>query len=191
MHDVDLDLVDVHELAVVRDPLHREQPARDVDGLAHRLDRMAALNSDLRGKRVPPRAEPELDPARGEVVEGREGRGEEPDVARPCVDDARADCDPLRRRCVRGHRNRCLAHEPALSLPDGLEAAFLRHPRVAHAVADGVLVLKVERYSIVNGDGHRRLPSVRTHVARSRRGVARAGRPERALPRPARARPRA
>ena len=101
---------------------------------------------------------PELDPPRGEVVEGRERRGEQPDVARPVVDHARADPDPLGDGGEGGHRDRRLADEPALGLPDGFEAGGLGELRVPHPVADRMLVLQVERYAIVSGDGHRRPP---------------------------------
>ena len=96
MDDVDLDVVEVDELAVVGDALHREQAAGRLDRLAHRLERLAAVDADLRRERVPPGADPELDPPGGEVVERREGRGEQADVARPVVDDAGADA-----RCAR------------------------------------------------------------------------------------------
>ncbi len=123
--------------------------------------------------------------------ERRERRGEEPDVARPVVHDARADPDPLRHRRERGHRHGRLADESALGLPDGLEAALLGELRVAHAVADRVLVLEVETYPVVNGDGHLAPPSARIRVARSRRGASRAGRPRRGRARPPPPRPRA
>ncbi len=123
MDDVDLDVVEVDEVAVVGDALHREQAPRRLDGLAHRLERVVPVHADLRRERLPPGAEPELDPAGREVVERRERRGEEADVARPGVDDARADADPLGHGRVGGHRHGRLADEPALGLPDRLEAA--------------------------------------------------------------------
>ena len=111
---------------MVGDALHRQQAPRRLDGLAHRLERLAAVDADLRRERLPPGAEPEHDAARRQVVERRERRREQADVARPGVDDARADPDPLRHRGVGGHRHGRLAHEPALRLPDGLEAALPR-----------------------------------------------------------------
>jgi hypothetical protein len=156
--DVDLDVLHVHELPVEGDPLHRQQAARDVDRLAHRLYVPAAMDADLGRERVPPRPEAELDPPGSEVVECRERRGEQPDVPRPGVHHARADSDPLRHGGKGRHRHGGLANEPALRLPDGLEAALVGELRVPHAVPDRMLVLQVERYAVTNVDGHRRPP---------------------------------
>ena len=132
-------------------------------------DRAAAVDPDLRRERVPPRADPEHDPPGREVVERREGRREQADVARPVVHDARADPDPLGDGRERGHRDGRLADEAALGLPDGLEAALLGELRVAHAVADRVLVLEVERYSVVElATAIAGLLSARTGAAGSR-----------------------
>ena len=69
MDDVDLDVVDVHELAVVRHALHVQQAAGDLDHLAHGLDgrrrRIPTFDAS-----VPPGADSELDPgARSSSVE--------------------------------------------------------------------------------------------------------------------------
>ena len=115
MDDVDLDVVDVHELAVVRHALHVQQAAGDLDHLAHGLDGPTAPDPDLRGERVPPGADSELDPPGREIVQRREGRGEQPDVSRPGVHDAGADRDPVRDGRERGHRDGCLPHEAAFA----------------------------------------------------------------------------
>ena len=80
--DVDLDVVEVHELAVEGDALHREQPPRRLDRLAHRLERVAAVDADLRRERLPPRADPELDPAR---ARGRRASRTSPRAGRRCA----------------------------------------------------------------------------------------------------------
>jgi hypothetical protein len=47
--DVDLHAVEVDELAVVGDPLHRQQPAGRLDDLAHGAQRPAPVDADLGG----------------------------------------------------------------------------------------------------------------------------------------------
>jgi hypothetical protein len=143
--DVDLDVVEVHELPVEGDVLHREQPACGLDSLAHAEERTSAVDADLRRQRLPPRADAELDPSRREVVQRRERRREQADVARPRVDDAGADADPLGDGGERRHRHRRLAHEAALGLPHGLEAGALCEDGVLHAVPNRMLVLEIER----------------------------------------------
>ena len=61
-------------------------------------------------------------------------------------------------RGVGGHRHGRLADEPALGLPDGLEAALLGELHVPHPVADRVLVLQVERDAAFARDGHAQPP---------------------------------
>ncbi len=82
------------------------------------------VDADLRGQRVPPRADAEDHPAGRQVVERGERRGQQADVAGPVVHHAGADLDPLGHRRVRRHRHRRLADQPALRLPHGLEAAL-------------------------------------------------------------------
>ncbi len=145
VHDVDLDVGDVDELAVERDVLHRDQPAKHLDVLAHRPQRPLAPDADLRRERVPPGADPQQDPSGRQVVEGDERRRHEADVSRPAVHDPRTDPDLRGGRGERGHRNRRLPDETALGLPHGLEPELLGPTDVSDPVPDGVLVLQVER----------------------------------------------
>ena len=72
-----------------------------------------------------------------EVVERRERAGEAGGVARPDVDDAGADLDPLGGRGERGHRHDGVADEPAVGLPHGVEAGRLGLTHVLDALAIG------------------------------------------------------
>ncbi len=98
----------------------------------------------LRRQRIPPRAESAEDPPGGEVVERRERAGQAGGVARPDVDHAGADLDPLGGRGERCHRDDGVAHEPAVRLPHGAEAGRLGLADVLDTVADRVGVLQVQ-----------------------------------------------
>ena len=153
VHVVELDAVEVHELAVEGDGLvARAGPAPTVDDLAHRPQRLVARRRRpcaASGSHHAPM--PEDHPAGREVVEGGERRGEERGVAHPHADHARAELDALGRGAERGQRHGRLAHQPALGLPHRLEAGGLGGLRVAHAVADRVRVLQVERDRVLIG----------------------------------------
>ncbi len=126
VNDIQLDLIDVMEFAVESDALHVEQAAQNDDGLAHGSQRLAALDAHVARQRIPPGADAADDAVGSQVIQRQEGGRQQPDVARPVVDDARANLEALGYRGVSSHGHNRIAHQPRLCLPDGFEAAHLR-----------------------------------------------------------------
>ncbi len=93
MDDVELDAVHVVKLAVERHVLEPQQFAEDFDGLLHCEQWLPAVDADVFCERIPPRTDAAQDAVGGEVVEGQIRRGQKPDIARPVIDDTRADFD--------------------------------------------------------------------------------------------------
>ena len=144
MHDVDLDVFDVNEFTFVGDLLHREQAANDFDCLAHRLKRLAAIDSDLGREGLPPHAESTQRTSRRQIVERRKGRGYQRRVAGPVVDHPGADFDSFGRRSVSGHRDNRIPNQPGFSLPHRFEASQFGVANVVDGLAKRVFVLKIE-----------------------------------------------
>ena len=91
VHVVELDAVEVHELAVERHGLIARSSARTASTISRMtVSGSAAVDADLGRQRIPPRADTEDHATGREVVERGEGRGEQRRVARPTVDDARS-----------------------------------------------------------------------------------------------------
>ncbi len=141
VNHVQLDTLNVMEFAVEGHIFHGEQAAQHFDGLAHRLQRLAALDAHIARQGVPPRADAADDAIRGQVIEGEEGGREQADVPRPVVDDARPDFDALGDGGKGGHGDDGVAHQAAFGLPDGLETARLGVTRVLHAIPERMRIL--------------------------------------------------
>ncbi len=148
MHDVQFDPAYIDELAVIGHVLHRQQIAGHVDDFPHRQQRLGAFDANIRGQRIPPRANTEYDAVRREVVQRQVGRRDQGNVASPVVDHTGADFDLAggRRECR--HRHNGVTHESAFSLPDRLEAAILGVLDELDSILQGVCVLQVQRYAI-------------------------------------------
>ena len=131
MDNIQLDAFHVMEFSVERDAFHVEQAAHHIDGLAHGGQLLAALDAHVACQRIPPRADAADDAIGRQIVQRQEGRREQTDVARPVVDHARADLDPLCDRRVGRHRDDRIADQTRFRLPDRFEAACLR--RSAHS----------------------------------------------------------
>ena len=186
--DVDLDVVEVDELAVEGDALHREQaagrprPSRASPGALWRRSMPTFEASGSHQAPIPSLTRPGARSSRVENVAASSPTLRVQVLTTP-------EPIPIRRGDggVGGHRHGRLADEPALGLPDRLEAALLGELRVLHPVADRVLVLQVERDAPLARDAMVTLLSARTGAVRSGRVAARAARPARAPRRRARA----
>src|SRR5690606_26954281 len=76
------------------------------------------------------------------------GCRQQPNIARPIVNYTRTDLNAISDRGEGCHRYNCVAHEPAFRLPDSFKSPFFRIARIVHAVADGMLVLQIERNAL-------------------------------------------
>ena len=93
----------MHVMPVERDGLVGEQAAHGLDHLAHRAQRLVAVDADLRSERIHHAPSPQM-MRPGAVVE-RERARQAGCALRPDVDHARADFDPVagRRECRHRH----------------------------------------------------------------------------------------
>ncbi len=149
---VELDAVEMDELAVVGDVLVGEQGTDRFDGLTHREQGLGSVHADLARKWLPPGADPQDHTARSEVVQGRERRCEQCRVPRPVVHHAGAHLDPLGDGKERRHRHRRLTHEPALCLPDRMKPLGFRVTGDLHSLSNSVRVLQVDGNLCTHGD---------------------------------------
>ena len=148
VHDVQLDAVHVMELAVKGDVLQRQQATYQLDCLAHRFKGFAPDNAHVLCQWIPPRPDATDDPTGGQIVESDKGRRQQADVARPVVDDARADFDALGHRGKGCHRHNGVAHEAAFRLPNGLKAALFSILSVLDPIPNWMSVLQIESNSL-------------------------------------------
>ncbi len=148
VNHVQLDTVDMHVLTVKGHRLGVEKTPHYFYHLAHGRQRAFPVDAYIRRQRVPPRADPADHPVGGEVIEGQKGGGDQGRVARPVVDHARSNLDPLGRCSESGHRYDGITHQPRFSLPYGFEPPFLGIPDILDPVRDRMGVLKIECNSL-------------------------------------------
>ena len=141
---VQLDAVEMDELAGVSDALVGEQCPDRFDCLPHREQGFDTVHAHLAGERLPPGTDPEDDAAGRQVVQGRECGRQQGRVPGPVVHHARTHLDPIGDGEKRSHRHRRLPHQAALGLPDCLESLGLRVAGDLHALPDSVRVLQVD-----------------------------------------------
>ena len=154
MHDIQFDAVHLVKFALKCDILHRQQTPRDLHRLPHRLQRSAPADAHILRQGIPPRAHAADDAVRRQVVQRQKSGRQQPDIARPVVDDAGADLNPLSNRGERRHRHNRIPHQAAFRLPDRLESLLLRVARVLHPFANRMFVLQIECNAGVLWRGH-------------------------------------
>ncbi len=144
VHHVQLHARHMVKFAVKGHVFHIQQPAHDLHCLAHRQQRLATLDTHIPGQRVPPCANAADDAVGSQVVEREEGGRQQANVARPVVDHRRADFYSLRGGRKSRHRHNSIPHQPALSLPNSLEALALSILCVFDPVCQRMSVLQIK-----------------------------------------------
>ncbi len=144
MHHIQLDPIHMMEFPMKGDPLHVEQAAEHLHGLAHGKEGFLALDTHVLRQRIPPRADAANDPVRRQIVKGEQGGGEQTDVARPVVDDAGTNFEFVRHRGIRRHWHDRVAHQPGFCLPDGFKSLLLRVADVIQPIAQIVRILQIQ-----------------------------------------------
>ena len=147
MDIVEFDAIEMHEVAVHRHRLVVEQGTNSLDDFTHHPDRLAAVDADLRGQRIPPGPQAADDATRRQVVEGGEHGGKTGGVAGPDIDDTGTDLDRVGCRPERSHRHACLTHKAGVGLPHRLKTLLLGVLGIRNRVANRVGILEVQRSS--------------------------------------------
>ena len=144
VHHIQFNPVHLVKLALECDILHRQQPPRDLHRLPHRLQRPAPADAHILRQRVPPRAHTADHAVRRQVVQRQKSGCQQPDIARPVIDNARPDLNPLRDRSERRHRHNRVPHQPAFRLPNRLKPLLLRVAHMLHSLTDRMFILQIK-----------------------------------------------
>src|SRR5688572_2334293 len=112
MHHIQFNSVHMMKLTMESDSFHIQQAAQHFYCLAHGKQRLPSFNTNVLCQWIPPRANSADDSSRCEIIECEQSHRKETDIARPVVDDTRANLDLISHCRVGGHGDNGIAHQP-------------------------------------------------------------------------------